>query len=198
VREQRPDRRAERKAGELLAGLEREQGGSGRFGSGSAAGTERSPYAMAIAESDTPRQDARKAEKEEQQARAWELWLECWTYRDIATELGGPDEDTVGRWVSAKLQNCGNADAPASRQHFDIWSFNANSRSYRRTAFHGATLAGRKAQFCGFRPTPRLPPALRHLLHGGRLCGDPGEGADLRGRLPRVDPDPRTAGQESS
>jgi hypothetical protein len=70
--------------------------------------------------------DARATEKAEQQARAWDLWLDCWTYRDIAVELAGPDEDTIGRWVSAKAQDCGNADAPASRQHFDIWQFGSD------------------------------------------------------------------------
>jgi len=67
--------------------------------------------------------DARAAEKAEQQAKAWNLWLDCLNYREIAAELAGPDEDTIGRWVSAKAQACGNADAPESRQHFDVWHF---------------------------------------------------------------------------
>lgn len=67
--------------------------------------------------------DARRFEKEQQQAAAWDLWLDCKSYREIAAELGGPDEDTVGRWVSAKVQDCQNADAPDSRQHFDVWTF---------------------------------------------------------------------------
>lgn len=67
--------------------------------------------------------DARQSEKAEQQERAWDLWLDCRSYRAIADEIDGPDEDTVGRWVSAKAQDCGNADAPESRQHFDIWTF---------------------------------------------------------------------------
>lgn len=67
--------------------------------------------------------DARKYEKEQQEAAAWDAWLDCKTYRQIAAELGGPDEDTIGRWVSAKTTTVGTADAPASRQHFDVWSF---------------------------------------------------------------------------
>jgi len=54
--------RAERKAGELLAGLEREQGGSGRFGSSDVGQTE-SPYAAALDESGTTRQDAHRWQK---------------------------------------------------------------------------------------------------------------------------------------
>lgn len=49
--------RAERKAGELLAGLEREQGGSGRFGS-SDVGQTTSPYAAALEQAAVTRQDA--------------------------------------------------------------------------------------------------------------------------------------------
>lgn len=67
--------------------------------------------------------DARRDEKAEQKAKAWDLWLDCLNYRDVANLLDGPDEDTVGRWVSAKKNEFGNADAPQSRQHFDVWSF---------------------------------------------------------------------------
>jgi hypothetical protein len=80
--------------------------------------------------------DARKAEKEQAQAKAWDLWLDCNTYRDIAAQIEDRDEDTVGRWVSAKAQDFANADAPESRQHFDVWTFpptrddSAGSTSY--------------------------------------------------------------------
>ena len=69
--------------------------------------------------------DAKRDEKEAQKAKAWDRWLDCLTYRQIAGEFGdgGPDEDTVGRWVSAKSKQLENADAPESRQHFDVWSF---------------------------------------------------------------------------
>lgn len=71
--------------------------------------------------------DARKYEKEQQQTAAWDAWLDCKSYREIAGELAGPDEDTIGRWVSAKAQECGNADAPESRQHFDVWNFQSSA-----------------------------------------------------------------------
>jgi hypothetical protein len=67
---------------------------------------------------------ARQDEKREQQERAWDLWLDCHDYRAIATLIEhGPDEDTIGRWLSAKRTEVQNADAPESRQHFDVWSF---------------------------------------------------------------------------
>jgi hypothetical protein len=71
--------------------------------------------------------DARKNEVEQQKATAWDMWLDCLSYREIAAELGGPDEDTVGRWVSAKRNEFKNADAPESRQHFDIWNFSKSN-----------------------------------------------------------------------
>ncbi|MGE5828844.1 MAG: DNA methyltransferase [Micromonosporaceae bacterium] len=68
-------------------------------------------------------QDIRAQEKAEQQARAWDLWLNCRSYRDIADAMDGPDEDTIGRWVSAKAQDCANADAPDPHMAFDVWSY---------------------------------------------------------------------------
>jgi hypothetical protein len=67
--------------------------------------------------------EARQNEVEQQKIKAWDMWLDCRNYREIATELDGPDEDTVGRWISAKRNEFRNADAPNSRQHFDIWNF---------------------------------------------------------------------------
>lgn len=70
---------------------------------------------------------ARQDEKRVQQARAWDLWLDCHDYRAIAGLIeNGPDEDTIGRWVSAKRTEVQNADAPESRQHFDIWQFGSD------------------------------------------------------------------------
>ncbi len=59
--------------------------------------------------------DARKAEKEEQQARAWDLWLDCLSYRAIADAIG-VDDKTVAAWCAESAQNCGDS-APDSRQH---------------------------------------------------------------------------------
>lgn len=78
---------------------------------------------------------ARSDEKADQQAKAWDLWLDCLSIRDVATALDGPDENTVGGWLSRKADESGFRDAPASRQHFDIWNFqkaddDAGSASY--------------------------------------------------------------------
>jgi hypothetical protein len=32
-------------------------------------------------------------------------------------------EDTVGRWVGEKRKDAETAQAPESRQHFDVWNF---------------------------------------------------------------------------
>lgn len=82
--------------------------------------------------------DARKSERDEAQARAWDMWLDCNDFRSIAKALGGPDEDTVGRWVSAKAQDCGNADAPESRQHFDVWQFATADKEDGQQSYFGA------------------------------------------------------------
>ena len=66
--------------------------------------------------------DARQDEKKQQQAKAWDLWLECWTQQEIADEVGVPQR-TISDWISENATNCIFAKAPDSRQHFDVWSF---------------------------------------------------------------------------
>src|SRR6516162_1036441 len=86
--------------------------------------------------------DARAEEKRAVQDRAYDLWLDCYSQRDIAEIVGreypafeGTDHETVGRWVrGAKSADAENAP-PDSRQHFDIWQFatadqDAGSQSY--------------------------------------------------------------------
>lgn len=69
--------------------------------------------------------DARATEKAELQAKAWDLWLNCLSEREVAAELS-MDEATAHRWLASKLQECGN-EAPDSRQHFDIWQFSKSN-----------------------------------------------------------------------
>jgi DNA modification methylase len=64
--------------------------------------------------------DARKAEKEEQQARAWDLWLDCLEQKIIAAEIG-VSEGTISEWFSSRKS--ADSEPPASRQHFDVWTF---------------------------------------------------------------------------
>ena len=69
--------------------------------------------------------DARKAEKEATQAKAYDRWLDCESERSIADDLG-VDHKTVGAWVGEFAQTC--ADSPPdSRQHFDVWQFQTSS-----------------------------------------------------------------------
>jgi hypothetical protein len=59
----------------------------------------------------------------------WGLWLDCLTQQQIADEIG-IDKATVSRWLD-ELQNGRAAELqqpPASRQHFDVWSFQAAIR----------------------------------------------------------------------
>lgn len=80
--------------------------------------------------------DARKAEKDDQQSRAWDMWLDCLSYRDIADTIG-VDDKTVGAWCAEKAQNFGNS-APASRQHFDIWQFQTADKDSGQQSYFGA------------------------------------------------------------
>src|SRR5690606_12132431 len=53
---------------------------------------------------------------------AWDRWLNCETQEQIAEALGVAQK-TVSNWL-VEIQSVGNLlDPPASRQHFDIWSF---------------------------------------------------------------------------
>jgi len=66
--------------------------------------------------------DVRKAEKEAQQAKAWDLWLDCLTEREIADAVG-VTQPTVNDWLIEKRKSAVFYQAPESRQHFDVWQF---------------------------------------------------------------------------
>jgi DNA modification methylase len=68
--------------------------------------------------------EARKAERERQQARAWDLWLDCWSTREIEAQLGVP-KSTVDDWLSEKRNSADFGQPPDSRQEFDLWRFGA-------------------------------------------------------------------------
>lgn len=72
--------------------------------------------------------DARTNEKADQQAKAWDLWLDCKDEREIESELGIP-KSTVADWVSEKRKSADFGQSPESRQHFDVWSFQAAAES---------------------------------------------------------------------
>jgi hypothetical protein len=79
--------------------------------------------------------DARRDETAEQKAKAWDLWLDCWTTDAIATEVG-MDKATVSRLVANPNELANATTPPESRQHFDVWNLpparddSAGSNSY--------------------------------------------------------------------
>lgn len=79
--------------------------------------------------------DVRKAEKEAQQDKAWDLWLDCHEQDDIAADFG-VDPATISRWLqerkSAEMQ------APESRQHFDVWQFATSDKESGQQSYFGA------------------------------------------------------------
>lgn len=67
--------------------------------------------------------DAKRDEKEAQKAKAWDLWLDCCSEREIGEALDLPQK-TINRWLSESKANVLENDSPPeSRQHFDVWSF---------------------------------------------------------------------------
>lgn len=71
--------------------------------------------------------DARKAEKEQQQDKAWDLWLDCGSSREIG-EVVGATHTTIQEWVEGKRNSAEFFQAPESRQHFDVWQFPTTDR----------------------------------------------------------------------
>src|SRR5260221_104979 len=66
--------------------------------------------------------DARAAERDEQKAKVWDLWLNCLTQEQIAEETTLPRQ-TITDWLADKRKHADFGKAPESRQHFDIWQF---------------------------------------------------------------------------
>lgn len=71
--------------------------------------------------------DVRKAEKQAQQHKAWDLWLDCATEHQIGEALGSP-RTTVQSWLDEKRSSADFVNAPESRQHFDVWQFPTTDR----------------------------------------------------------------------
>lgn len=66
--------------------------------------------------------DARSDEKKTQQAKVYDLWLDCLSERDIAERVG-ITHPTVSDWVEEKRKSAEFFQPPDSRQHFDVWNF---------------------------------------------------------------------------
>lgn len=69
--------------------------------------------------------DVRKAEKQQQQDKAWDLWLDCVEQQDIAAGID-VDPATISRWLQERKS--AEVQAPESRQHFDVWQFPTTDR----------------------------------------------------------------------
>lgn len=71
--------------------------------------------------------DVRKAEKDAAQAKAFDLWLDCHEQQGIADQLA-VSEATISGWFKERKAALSEADAPESRQHFDVWQFATTDR----------------------------------------------------------------------
>ena len=80
-------------------------------------------------------QDARKYERETQQAKAWDMWLDCSSPERIAAEIG-VGETTIKDWVGKRRS--AEPDPPESRQHFDVWSFATADQDAGAQSYFGA------------------------------------------------------------
>lgn len=79
--------------------------------------------------------DARAAQAQERQVKAWDRWLDCLDEREIGVELDTP-KTTVHNWLVQKRQlsetdrplNASDDKPTGSVQHFDIWQFPTTDR----------------------------------------------------------------------
>lgn len=90
--------------------------------------------------------DARAAQKEARQSRAWELWLDCLTQDQIAEHIGEPRK-TISNWVSGQNDRLsqmaivpGESDERpwGNVQHFDIWQFATADKGDGAQSYFGA------------------------------------------------------------
>lgn len=81
--------------------------------------------------------DARKAEKDAQQAKAWDLWLDCLSERQIAEQMS-VTQPTIGEWVKEKRGSAEFFQPPPSRQHFDVWQFQNSGKDAGQQSYFGA------------------------------------------------------------
>jgi hypothetical protein len=71
--------------------------------------------------------DVRKAEKQQQQDKAWDLWLDCQPQTEIAEQIG-VTQQAISQWVQETAELRKFVEAPESRQHFDVWQFPTTDR----------------------------------------------------------------------
>lgn len=90
--------------------------------------------------------DARAAQTQERQERAWDLWLDCLTQEQVADRLD-TSRQTVSDWLAGKrqLSEIGNPPGATDEkpwgniQHFDVWKFpTADRESGGQQSYFGA------------------------------------------------------------
>lgn len=81
--------------------------------------------------------DVRKHELQERQERAWDLWLNCMSQREIA-ELVEVTQPAISGWLDKFATDVGNLSPPASRQHFQNWSFATADKDAGAQSYFGA------------------------------------------------------------
>ncbi len=81
--------------------------------------------------------DERAAEKQSQKDRAWDLHLDCQSDVEIGEALNVTDK-TAKQYYSEFSANADFSDAPASRQHFDIWQFPTSDKDSGQQSYFGA------------------------------------------------------------
>jgi hypothetical protein len=81
--------------------------------------------------------EARADEKRAMQEKAWDLHLDCLSYRDIA-EAVGVSHETIREWVVRFSANADFLTPPQSRQHFDVWQFQNADKGAGQQSYFGA------------------------------------------------------------
>lgn len=105
--------------------------------------------------------DAKRDEKQAQKDKAWDLWLNCMSERDVA-EAVGVDQATINRWIrDAKADGSDFASPPESRQHYNIWTFHQADDT-----------AGQKSYF-GRMPPQIVENLLWYYTEPGQIVFDP-------------------------
>lgn len=69
--------------------------------------------------------NARQTEREQQREQAWDMWLNCYTEREIAEQiLGDRDKQkTINNWLSKIPQEREITQPPDPHMAFDVWSY---------------------------------------------------------------------------
>jgi hypothetical protein len=81
--------------------------------------------------------ESRADEKRAAIAHAWDLWLDCHSYRQIG-EIMGVDHKTIADWCGEFSAKADFSPPPASRQHFDVWQFQTADKDSGQQSYFGA------------------------------------------------------------